>query len=163
MNKIAKQFIPSMKLYLLGKDQDGIKVWLKKPSWDCGWYWGFGYIATFENNKIVSSKQDRHTHWNGFIVGGKIGKEYVHHLYDNPNFESCVLTKKESWTLAELMKTFYNLKEAAEFFGRGESHITENPCRQLLKKSEWVEEINQKLLPAVFAEIDQLLMPKGGN
>ena len=23
--------------YLIGKDNEGKRVWLEKPSWDCGW------------------------------------------------------------------------------------------------------------------------------
>ena len=38
--------------YLLGKDEDGVKWYLRKPTWDCGWYWGFGYLDSFTNNEI---------------------------------------------------------------------------------------------------------------
>ena len=24
---------------------DGEKIYLSAPSWDCGWYWGFGYLG----------------------------------------------------------------------------------------------------------------------
>ena len=32
--------------YLLGK-RNGVKIWLVEASWDCGWYWGFGYIEEY--------------------------------------------------------------------------------------------------------------------
>ena len=35
--------------YLLGKDDQGIQYWLESPSWDCDWYWGFGYVETYTN------------------------------------------------------------------------------------------------------------------
>ena len=38
----------------LGK-LDGENVWLAPPSWDCGWYWGFGYIQN----------RNMHTHYEG--------------------------------------------------------------------------------------------------
>ena len=28
----------------LGK-VDGNTIYLSSPSWDCGWYWGFGYLG----------------------------------------------------------------------------------------------------------------------
>ena len=28
------------KVFLLGKDEEGIRYWLEEPQWDCGWYWG---------------------------------------------------------------------------------------------------------------------------
>ena len=34
------------KIYLLGKDAEGVKYWLEEASWDCNWYYGFGYIET---------------------------------------------------------------------------------------------------------------------
>ena len=33
------------KEYLLGTDEYGIKYWLESESWDCNWYWGFGYLG----------------------------------------------------------------------------------------------------------------------
>jgi hypothetical protein len=29
---------------LLGKN-NGQDIYLSPPSWDCGWYWGFGYLG----------------------------------------------------------------------------------------------------------------------
>ena len=39
--------------YLLGINQENEKVWLEKPSWDCDWYWGFGYVEIFNQNYSV--------------------------------------------------------------------------------------------------------------
>lgn len=38
----------------LGTTLDNEKLYLSKPSWDCDWYWGFGYVG----NKNL------HTHLN---------------------------------------------------------------------------------------------------
>lgn len=35
-------------IYLLGVDADGTRYWLEAPSWDCGWYWGFGYVEVYD-------------------------------------------------------------------------------------------------------------------
>ena len=42
--------------YLLGRDEEGINYWLEEPSWDCGWYWGFGYVETYTTNEVKADK-----------------------------------------------------------------------------------------------------------
>ena len=55
--------------YLIGKDNTGERVWLEKPSWDCGWYWGFGYLQTMQGNREPSRARDinSHTHWDSRV------------------------------------------------------------------------------------------------
>lgn len=52
-------------IYLLGCDSSGQNYWLEAPSWDCNWYWGFGYIETYTNNSNPSISKDieSHQHW----------------------------------------------------------------------------------------------------
>lgn len=135
--------------YLLGVDKNGEKHYLKKASWDCGWYWGFGYIHTFERNDIGC-----HYHFDGF------GKNS--NMYDGFKnaFVDCTLTDSELWKLCELMKTFYSLKTAAEVLGRGGSHYTTNPCADIIKNPEEVKRINEIVLPTIFEEIYKLLTPE---
>jgi len=61
------------KVYLLGKDDEGTLYWLEAPSWDCGWYWGFGYIETYTNNNNPNRSQDitSHQHWEGTLLERK--------------------------------------------------------------------------------------------
>lgn len=134
------------KHYLLGVDSEGKKHYLKAPSWDCGWYWGFGYIHTFTTRDI-----DCHYHFDSF------GKES--NMFDGfkNQFAESVLTDSELWKLCELMKTFYILKETAEVLGRGGAHYTTNPCCEIIKNESEVERINKVVLPAIFAEIENLL------
>ena len=51
--------------YLLGIDSVGIKHYVEAPSWDCGWYWGFGYIESYTNNNSPGTSRDKqsHQHW----------------------------------------------------------------------------------------------------
>ena len=135
--------------FLLGKDANGKKHYLEKASWDCGWYWGFGYIHTFTAHDIGC-----HYHFDGFAKNCN--------LYDGFKnaFVDCVLTDNELWTLCELMKTFYNLKTAAEVLGRGNSHYTSNPCADIIKNPEEAKRINEVVLPAIFEEIYKLLSPE---
>ena len=132
--------------FLLGKDANGKKHYLAKASWDCGWYWGFGYIHTFNARDI-----DRHYHFDSFAKKCN--------LYDGfkNNFVDSVLTDAELWKLCELMKTFYVLKETAKVLGRGGAHYTTNPCQEIIKNEEEVKRINEVVLPAIFEEIYKLL------
>ena len=137
------------KHFLIGVDNDGVKHYLKEASWDCGWYWGFGYMHTFKANDIGC-----HYHFDSF------SKET--NLFDGVknSFVECVLNDCELWKLCELMKTFYTLKQTAEVLGRGGSHYTTNPCKDIIINLEEVERINKKVLPEIFKEIYKLLTPQ---
>lgn len=158
-------------VYLLGADKDGILYWIEEASWNCGWYWVFGYVETYTNNAKPQISRDiqSHQHFDGFI--GKqesynlekrcwqLSSNYVHHLNDEHSvFAETVLTDNESWQLSELMKRFYILKETAELFGRGGAYISE--ADENLKRPEIVKEINEVILPALFEEVYSLLSPK---
>lgn len=134
--------------YLLGIDSIGIKHYVKAPSWDCGWYWGFGYIRTFTNNRApeMSRDIDSHYHWESF-------KDYPqpNHLIETP------FTQNEWWKLRELAKTIYTLRETAEVLGRGGSHITTNPLRELLIDETMVKHINEELIPKLWEEMRKIL------
>ncbi len=55
--------------YLLGTDSDGIKYFLESGSFDCEWYWGFGYVETYTNNRIPHLSRDiaSHQHFDGLF------------------------------------------------------------------------------------------------
>lgn len=65
--KISKAF--GKKIYLLGINEYNTKYWLEEPKWDCGWYWGFGYIETYTNNNNPLNSKDisSHQHWEGTL------------------------------------------------------------------------------------------------
>ena len=134
--------------YLLGIDQDNKKVYLQTPSWDCGWYWGFGYIQQYNNRGSMVS----HIHFNGLFLKKDIFTSFKDY------FKETTLQEKEIWTLLELMKSFYELKEIAELFGRGGSHITANPCKDILKDENLSNKINKVLIPAIFEEIKKVMI-----
>lgn len=153
--------------YFLGILEDEDKVYLEQPSFDCNWYWGFGYIEIYTPGY---REQHTHTHWNHYIVGKneyydtekgcfRLPCEYTYHINDNKDFKFTVLTDKMSWTLAELMSTAYQLRKQAELVKMGGSHITTNPLKDILKDMEQYTKINGELLPLVFNEIDKILNP----
>jgi len=149
------------KIYLLGIDKNNEKIWLEEPTWDCDWYWGFGYIQRYTNNTCPEKAKDitSHSHWDGEITGFKDEKNnYVHHINGNPNLIATTLTDNESWELSDLMKSFYTLKNTAEIFRSGMSHIAKTKVNLKDKKQE--DHINKVLLFKIFKRIDEILSNK---
>lgn len=128
------------------------RVYLSPPSFDCGWYWGFGYLGNATSHYHVSGLEGRENGFNNLHDGFK--KHFGDTLRVN---------KSDMWTLAELFKTFYNLKETAEVLGRGGSHYSQNPCKDIIINSDEVTRINSKVLPAIFKEIYKILSRYNGN
>lgn len=156
-------------IYLLGVNKQGKNIWLEAASWDCDWYWGFGYIETYTNNERPDLARDinSHSRWSG-LVGKQerynidkkcwqLDTNYIHHLNDNPDMEATVLTEKESWELADLMKSFYTLKDTAELFNQGNSHLTTTGID--LKDEQQETHINKDLLPKIFVRVYEILTP----
>ena len=158
-------------VYLLGIDNDGQYVWLEQASWDCGWYWGFGYIERYTNNRYPSKARDitSHTHWDSEIVGKHekydfekkafvLSRDYIHHINEHPEFKATTLSDAESWKLSEYMKTFYALKESVGIFGCGGSRVTSDDYeKEIVQREQWAKEINEIILPKLFNAIYVLL------
>lgn len=156
-------------IYLLGQDSEGVNYWLEAPKWDCSWYWGFGYVETYTNNKNPSISKDiqSHEHISG-ILGAQevydfdkkafVKGEYVHNLIESKKFSATTFTDKESWELTELFNQFYFLQSAAENFGRGKCHTANTKAPKWIKK-DLAKEINEILIPAVTARILEILTP----
>ena len=137
------------KRFLLGT-KDGEKHYLVAPSWDCGWYWGYGYVQTYNKRK---NDVELHQHFDGlFFKSSKNGYDAFKEFFDD-----MTVSDKELWTLIELMRTIYTLKETAEILGRGGSHYTTNPCKDIIINIEEVERINKIVLPALFEQVEKLL------
>lgn len=144
------------KVYLLGADAEGTKYWLEAPSWDCDWYYGFGYVETYTNNNYPNRSRDiySHQHFDSLFLN----KPQVS-AFDafKTFFKETTLNDNEIWTLIDYMNSFYTLKKAAAMLGRGYSHITEKAKLEEAKNVEMAKEINEKILPAIFKQIDIML------
>lgn len=137
------------KSFLLGI-KDNRKYYLETPSWDCGWYWGCGYVETYNRRK---TDIESHQHFDGlFLKTKKNGYDAFIEFFDD-----ITIDKKEVWTLIELMKTIYILKETAEVLGSGGSHYTNNPCKDVIINTFEVARINDEVLPKLFEEVEELL------
>jgi len=74
-------------------------IYLTKHNWDCGWYWGFGYLG---NNNC-------HFHFSSYLE-----KVIGDSLFDNP-----LLSDNEWWVVLDLFKQAYTLREAAATYRYG--------------------------------------------
>jgi len=130
------------KKHYFGKDKYGSRIYLTKPSWDCDWYWSFGYLGN--NNSSY--------HLNSYQNGRNIN------IYDAllEDYELNPKIKKNLWLFCELVKTAYALKNTAEVLGRGGSHISINPLSELIINKDEVTRINEVVLPAIFEEIEKI-------
>jgi len=144
-------------VYLLGKNEYGELLWLEAPKWDCGWYWGFGYVEVFTNQKYPDRARDisSHAHFDG-LVGFPVEGKYIHHLNESPKMQETVLTDAESWRLSDLMKQFYTLKDAAAVLGCGGANLA-NPC--IAPCPDLAKAINEEYLPQVFVKVLEILAP----
>jgi hypothetical protein len=148
-------------VYLLGKNVYGELVWLESPSWDCGWYWGFGYVEIYNygGNRDPSKCTDisSHSHFDGLVFHNNNKGEYIHHI--NKALPETTLTDNEAWELSDLMKRFYTLRESAEIFHRGNANYTSNTKHDSTNK-ELAEYINNVELPKIFNRVIEILSPK---
>ena len=124
----------------LGK-LDGEKVWLEPPSWDCGWYWGYGYI----HNKNL------HTHFDWLDTN-----DNLYNAIEKRFKGTFSLQGSNLWTFCELMQTFYYFKDIVDVYRCGGSHYPRNPLADILRNPEEYKRINENLLPKIFIEIDKL-------
>ena len=137
------------KRIFIGKN-DNENIYLTAPSWDCGWYWGFGYLGN----------KNRHSHVDGLT------KEHNSNMFDSFKKEfgnTLIVRDSQLWTLCELFGTFYSLKQASEILGRGGSNYTKNPCKDIIINNDEVERINNIVLPQIFEEIYKILIPAQEN
>lgn len=148
LKKETKEF-NGQKMYLIGKTKDdNKKMWLVAPSWDCGWYWGFGYMEQFNTrNSLI-----HHTHFDSIFFNNNKNSYDIYKEY----FTDTTLTDNEKWILLDLMKSFYTLRTSAGVFKNGNSHYTSKTGVDL-KNEEFYNTINQQLLPQIFERIDNLL------
>ena len=150
--KTSKAF--GKKVWLLGKDKDGINYWLEEPSWDCGWYYGFGFVETYTHNTRPDLARDinSHQHFDSlFLNGPKCSKDMFKGF-----FVETPLSDDEIWEVVDYMKTFYTLKSVAELFKHGYSWQTSKAKIDQLQSDEQNDLVNKVWLPEVFKRIEKL-------
>ena len=175
--RVSTHLKSDKKVYLLGEDKEGIKYWLIQPSWDCGWYWGFGYVETYNRGgKTDPSKCtdiNSHQHIKSSFIGQMemydfekkctVKADYIHNIYDAPILTTTTFTVKEGWKLSELFNQFYLLQNMADYchkkpvVGCNTTTVHEVDNNESVKG--WYDEINNVMIPKITAEIQRILTP----
>lgn len=143
------------KHWLIGADNIGQEHYLEEASFDCDWYWGWGYVHVFSNQKNPSNSADILEHWHF----SKFFEQPRKNCYDvfKEFFKETVLADNEIWLLIDYMYSFYTLKKSAELFHSGNSHYTSKASIDELKNPEIEEYINTEAIPAIIKKVDILL------
>lgn len=127
--------------FYIGINKDGERVYIQDFSWDCGWYWGGGYVQT----------RSSHQHFNSlFLKGGDCIEAR------NEHFEKCKISEGDWWRLCDLFKQFYAHKESARCFHSG-GHYTSKDRKEDEINKEMEDKINKHIEDVVIREIRLLL------
>lgn len=145
---------------LLGesKDFEG-EVYLVAPKFECGWYWGFGYLERW-NDRIGDI--DFHSHLDSTLNSGRGNwRDRMREVFTKEDGTAGLIPALQDgetlWTFCEIVKTIYSLQETAEVLGLGGSHITRNPCKELIQNAAEVDRLNKVVIPALIDELYKLL------
>jgi len=132
--------------WLLGKDVNGDNVYLQDFSFDCGWYWGGGYIKVYSKGRWVE-----HSHFSQFNTDYKTERGCDLHTGFLSRIVEPVLSDDEIWRLCDLMNQFYAHQESAECFKCG-GHYT--------SKGRTKKEINMSLNKRINKHIETVIIPE---
>ena len=158
MEKEKREF-HNKDLYLLGIDENNTRYYLESPSWDCDWYWGFGYIQGFNGKTISDRSHESHQHANNFM-----SEWFTEWNGSKPKLKQQTFTEKEGWELSELFNQFYHWKEHAEVIGKGGCHVVTIEDLKWYKNAKplynsEVKHINEEIIPEITARIIKILTP----
>lgn len=155
MNKYSFKW-HGKKYYLLGEDADGERYYLEEAHWDCGWYWGGGYVETFTNNNCPKMSKDisSHQHFDGlFLKNPRLNGFDAFKTF----FKETPFTDKELWLIIELMESFYTAGQYSDFLYLGGAHYTTNPCKETIVNDAEYTRINATVIPALMEELYKIL------
>ena len=146
--------------FLIGKELNGPYWYLQKATFDCGWYWGLGYMCTFTNQVHPERSRDIEelTHFDYLFLNNQ-----NRHGFDmfNDFFEATVLDKKETWKFLECVRSIYTLRDYSDLLYRSGSGYTENPCKNIIQNNEEYKRINEEVIPSLHNVIYSLLKGEG--
>ena len=107
--------------------QNGERVYISKHSWDCGWYWGFGYIGN----------RNCHFHFESYLNSSV---RLASDIFENPTFSD-----KDWWVIRDLFVQAYALQKVAEIYRYGGHQTTLAGITDILRCDEKAEQCNEDL------------------
>jgi hypothetical protein len=118
---------------------------LRKPHFDCGWYWGLGYLATGRGS---------HGHFDDYFKDKPFYNAWI-------DFDDTPFTKEESYIITDYMRQLYRLRKMANMLYCGNTNVTDDATvLEQFRESNMAEykRINNVLIPTVWnALVDVLL------
>lgn len=107
--------------------ESGELTWLSKHSWDCNWYWAFGYLGN----------RNCHWHFESLLEGNQ------YHVKDL--FNDTTLTQADWWIMRDLFTQAYALKKAAEVYRHGGHQSSKKGVTDIIQSKDMENRINQDL------------------
>lgn len=112
----------------------GEPLYFEEHSWDCGWYWGFGYIG----NKNL------HTH--ASVFAEKLIWNHANDVFENTDTSvGAIYNDKVFWVFKDLLRQAYDLRKAAEVYRHGGFCTSLKGVTDIIKNKEKEEMINADL------------------
>lgn len=148
---MIKAITGSAKVFFGTRKSDNTRIYITKPSFDCDWYWSFGYLGNKNEHYHLESYQQK-THFFKLETGEfkLITEQRNINMYDAllADYALNPIIELNLWTFCELAKSIYTLKEAAELFHRGGSHYTKNPGQSKLQNQSLYDLLTFDLIPS---------------
>lgn len=146
-------------IYLIGT-KNGVQYWLEEPTWDCDWYWGFGYVKTYTNNKNPEIARDSNSSQHFDIMFFDVYKNMNRTASDVflEFFDETPFTEKEVFQLLDLMQSFYTCRRMADMTHLGHSGYIATDANILLRDNDMYDKINRIMIPAIFKELKNILI-----
>ena len=158
--KMIKLIDGKDKVFFGKRKSDGAMISMDKPVFDCGWYWGFGYLGNSREHYHLSGYQSV-DHFLTLADGSykSFTEKRNINMYDAliTDYDLSEAIKKDLWQFCELVTTIYTLKAIAETHSRGGSHFTTNNCQDILKDNELYKKYTFDLIPKVCQELWNLI------
>jgi hypothetical protein len=127
----------------LGRSKDWGNIYLTKHSWDCGWYWGFGYIGNSTCHMHI--------------------EEYLPQTISEV-FNRTKLTQDNWYVIWDLFKQAYALKEVAAVYHCGGYITSKTTLTRALVNADKAAQANSDLeltLNLVWNYIQETLATEG--
>jgi len=146
-----------------GTNTDNECIYITKPKFDCGWYWSFGYLGNKSQHYHLENYQSK-DHFLKLEDGSfkSLTEKRNKCMYDCllEDYKLTDKIKENLWVFCELSLSIYALKETAEVLSRGGSHMTTNPCKDIIINEDEVKRLNEVVIPELCQTLWDLITPE---